>query len=244
VADWGDRPPPPDPATVPVPILYQDQALVVVAKPSGLAVHRGLASDSTFALQRVRDLVGRRVQPVHRLDRATSGALVMALSAEAARGLHQQFAARTVSKRYLCLVRGHPPAEGVIDSPLPKEDGGPGVPAVTRFRVLQTIERAAWVEVTPETGRYHQIRKHLRRLDHPLVGDVSRGDGRVNRLFRRRCGLWRLALHACEIGFDHPLTGERQVHRCPLPPDLLGPLDRLGVRIEQDPDDLGTIGKP
>lgn len=209
-------------------MLWEDPRFVVVAKPSGLAVHRGLAQDATYALQRVRDLVGQHVYPVHRLDKPTSGALIMALDREAARLLHQQFEARTVTKVYRALVRGNAPDNGVIDSPMAR-DNGPEVEALTRYHTLQRVPRASWLEIRPETGRKHQIRRHLRRINHPLVGDVTLGDGKVNRQFRQRCGLWRLALHAGELAFDHPITGERIVVSCPLPDDLAGPLERLGV---------------
>lgn len=215
---------------MPVPILLRDERFVVVHKPSGLAVHRGLAQDTTYALQRVRDLVGCHVYPVHRLDRPTSGALLMALDPEAARLLHGQFDARTVAKTYRALVRGRTADADVIDSPLAR-DGGPEVPALTRYRCLARVQRASWLEVTPETGRKHQIRRHLRRQDHPVIGDVSLGDGRVNRVFRQRCGLWRLALHACELAFDHPVSGERVIVQCPLPDDLAQPLARLGLPV-------------
>ncbi len=203
---------------------------MVVAKPSGLAVHRGLAQDPTFALQRVRDLLGQHVFPVHRLDRPTSGALLMALNPEAARALHDQFEHRTVTKHYRALVRGWAPEDGVIDSPLPRTEGGPQVEAFTRFHRLQKVKRASWLDVVPRTGRMHQIRRHLRRIDHPVIGDVSLGDGQVNRLFRERCGLWRLALHAAVLAFDHPSTGARVQVDCPLPADLRKPLERLGVQ--------------
>jgi len=218
-----------DPHTVPVPILSRDARFVVVAKPSGLAVHRGLAQDPTYVLQRVRDAVGRHVYPVHRLDRPTSGALLMALDRDAARILHDQFDARTVAKRYLALVRGRAPDEGGVDSPLARDSGAP-VEALTRYRTLQRVRRASWLEVIPLTGRKHQIRRHLRRIDHPVVGDVTLGDGSINRQFRQRCGLWRLALHASQLAFDHPETGARIQVDCPLPPDLAGPLERLGIQ--------------
>ncbi len=223
-------PAPLDPHTVPLPLLLEGPGFVVVAKPSGLAVHRGLARDPTYVLQRLRDALGTRVHLVHRLDRATSGALLVALDPDTARTLMAQFEARTVTKTYHCLVRGRTPDDGVIDSPMAR-DGGEEVPAVTRYRTLARARRASWLEVTPETGRRRQIRRHLRRIDHPLIGDVNLGDGRVNREFRQRCGLWRLALHASTLAFDHPVTGQRVTVSAPLPSDLAEPLRRLQLPV-------------
>src|SRR4051794_41102323 len=141
------------------PFLYSDDALVAVSKPSGIAVHRGWSRERIVAMTVVRDLLGRAVFPVHRLDRATSGALVFALDPGTARALQEQWLAGRVSKRYLALVRGIPPEEGVIDHPVPRsrEPGGPRVPALTEFRRLATFERYALLEVFPRTGRLHQI---------------------------------------------------------------------------------------
>jgi tRNA pseudouridine65 synthase len=217
-----------------VSILYRDDHLVVVNKPSGMVVHRGWAQDRVVALTAVRDLLNRRVFPVHRLDRGTSGALLFALDPGAARGLQEAFAAGAVEKRYLALVRGVVPEEGVIDHPLPREGdraGAPRAPAVTRFRRLGVFERYSLVEAVPETGRQHQIRRHFKHLSHPLIGDVQFGKGEHNRLFRERFGLHRLALHALEIGFPHPAQGGRVRVRAPLPEDLAGPLAAMGLAV-------------
>src|SRR6185436_4327934 len=122
------------PVDDPLPLLYGDDRLVAVAKPSGLPVHRGWSRERIVALTLARDRIGRHVYPVHRLDRATSGVLLFALDPEAARRLQEQFEAGAVRKRYLALVRGITPAEGVIDHPLPREEDGPRVPAVTGYR--------------------------------------------------------------------------------------------------------------
>jgi tRNA pseudouridine65 synthase len=211
------------------PTLFRDGLLVVVNKPSGLAVHRGAARDRVFALQLVRDALGQRVYPVHRLDRATSGVLLLALDSGTARRLQQQFEAGTVEKRYLALVRGIPPESGVIDHPVPKDEDGPRAPAITEFRRLAVFERYALMEARPRTGRFHQIRRHFKHLSHPLIGDVRYGKGEHNRLFRERFGLYRLALHAVELAFDHPETGERMRIVAPVPEDLAGPLRAMGM---------------
>ena len=215
-----------------LPILYRDDDLVVVDKPSGMIVHRGWARDPVTAMTLARGLLGRRVYPVHRLDRGTSGALLFALDPEIARRLQEAFAAGGVEKRYLALVRGIPPEEGVIDHPLPRQGDRPDalrVPAVTRFWRLGTFERYSLVEAMPETGRSHQIRRHFKHLSHPLIGDVQFGKGEHNRLFRERFSLHRLALHARELAFAHPRTGAAVRVVAPLPADLAGPLGAMGL---------------
>jgi tRNA pseudouridine65 synthase len=212
-----------------LPILYRDDFLLAVNKPSGMAVHRGAARDRIVALQTVRDLAGRRVHAAHRLDRAASGALLFALDPATARWMQERFAAGDVAKRYLALVRGIPPEEGVVDHPIPRAPGGPRVPAVTAFRLLAVFERYALVEARPLTGRLHQIRRHFKHLSHPLIGDVRYGKGEHNRLFRERFGLHRLALHALELAFAHPETGEHLRIVAPLPEDLAGPLRAMGI---------------
>jgi tRNA pseudouridine65 synthase len=188
--------------------VHRDARLVVVDKPSGVIVHRGLANDAEDVLRAVRDATGRWVHPVHRLDRGTSGALVMALDPDAARILCKAFDEGRVSKRYLSLTRGRPD-DGDIDHPIEKREGGPKVPAVTRVRCLGSTGRYALVEAVPLTGRMHQIRRHLKHVSCPIIGDVKYGKGEHNRYFREHHGLHRLALHAADLAFDHPETGQR-----------------------------------
>jgi len=216
-----------------LPILYCDRFLLAVNKPSDIAVHRGLSRERIAVLQLARNAVGKRVYPVHRLDRATSGALLLALDPGTARRLQEKLEAGEVEKRYLALVRGIPPEQGVIDHPVPRSPGGPRVPAVTEFRRLATFERYALVEARPLTGRLHQIRRHFKHLSHPLIGDVRYGKGEHNRMFRERFGLYRLALHAVELAFDHPGTGERLRIVAPLPEDLAGPLRAMGINCNR-----------
>lgn len=216
-----------------LPVLYLDDHLVAVAKPSGLSVHRGWDRDRDVALQRVRDQIGRRVYPVHRLDRATSGVLLFALSSEMAAALQKSFSERRVIKRYVLLVRGIPPQEGVIDHPVPKSRGGERVDAVTTFRRLATFERYGLMEAFPKTGRLHQIRRHFKHLSHPLIGDVRYGKGDQNRLFRERFGLHRLALHAFELTVPHPQTGDTLRLGADVPEDLAEPWREMGLPIPQ-----------
>jgi tRNA pseudouridine65 synthase len=216
-------------------ILFVDAHLVVVNKPSGLLVHRGWANDDDVAMFRVRDMLGAHVYPVHRLDRGTSGALLFARSSEVAATLTESFASRQVDKRYLALVRGEPAASGTIDHPLPKgaEDsaGAPRVPAVTHYQLVarSTVDRCSLVLALPETGRGHQVRRHLRHLGHPLVGDVNYGRGEINRRYRAEYGLHRLALHALSIAFEHPATRARVAVSAPMPDDLGLALERLAL---------------
>lgn len=212
-----------------VDVLYQDEDIVVVNKPSGLLVHRGWDNDKVVAMTLVRDMVGSHVFPVHRLDRPTSGALIFALHKDAARALSQAFEAGNVRKGYLALVRGIAPEHGVIDNPVPKKPKGERVDAITEYRRLFEFERYSLMAAWPKTGRLHQIRRHLKHINHPLIGDVNYGKGEHNRLFRERFGLNRLALHASSIAFAHPASGDSLVLEAPMPEDFSGPLGKMGV---------------
>jgi len=215
-------PAPEAPAETPpqLPVLYQDEALVAIHKPSGLLVHRtGLdAGERWFAVQLLRDqLGGRHVYPVHRLDKGTSGVLVFALSSSDAAAVAGQFAAHTIGKRYLAVVRGWPPEAGTIDHLLTHETKDPQ-PALTRYRTLERLtlplqadrypeSRYALVEACPETGRTHQIRRHLKHLGHPIVGDTTHGVGAHNRLWRSAFGCHRMLLACTGLELAHPRSG-------------------------------------
>lgn len=200
-------------------ILYRDEHYIAVDKPAGLLVHRTrISEDSRFVLQTLRDQIGRRVYPVHRLDRPTSGVLVFGLDSEAARRLVGLFERRQVEKRYLAVVRGYAAESACIDYALQEETGKAPQAAVTAYRRLATVElpiavgryataRYSLLAVRPETGRMHQIRKHMKHIFHPIVGDTTHGDGRHNQLFRERFGIRRLLLTASELRFVHPFSG-------------------------------------
>jgi tRNA pseudouridine65 synthase len=215
----------------PIDLLFLDDHIVVANKPSQILVHRGWANDDDVALFRVRDAVGSHVHPIHRLDRGTSGALLFARTRELAAVLSRSFEDGAVEKRYLALVRGTPPESGVVDYAIPRTEGGARAAAVTRFRRVarSSVDRCSLVEAVPETGRLHQIRRHLRHIDHPLVGDVKHGSGEINRRYRAEYGLHRLALHAHLLAFPHPVTGARVSVSAPMPEDLGAPLDALGL---------------
>lgn len=224
-------------------LLHQDDDVVAIDKPSGLIVHRGWADDADSVLSLLHAQLGRMVYPVHRLDRGTSGVLVLALSPDSARALGGSFEAGTVSKRYLALVRGVPrEAAGRIDHPIPRSEDGPRVPAATRWRTLaasppmelpdspRTV-RFSLIEAWPETGRLHQVRRHLKHLGHPVIGDANHGRGDLNRLLAARVGLRRLALHAATLAFPHPGSGTTLTLSAPLPEELTTPFSALGLAL-------------
>ncbi len=216
--------------TGPIELLFVDEHVVVANKPSGLLVHRGWDNDDDVALFRVRDaLGGAHVHPLHRLDRGTSGALLFARTREAAAVLSKSFEEGRMDKAYLALVRGTPPAEGLIDYPIPRSEDGPRVAARTRFRLVlrSPVDRCSLVLAIPETGRLHQIRRHLRHLNHPLIGDVAYGSGVINRHYRAQYNFHRLGLHASSLGFEHPVTGTRITVEAPLPEDFTSALLQL-----------------
>lgn len=213
-------------------LLHRDDRLAAFAKPSGLLVHRGWGDDDVVAVDLARQAIGARVFPVHRLDRATSGVLLFALDAACAAALGGAFAAGAMHKTYLALVRGVAPEAGVIDNPVPKTEDGPRVPAVTSFLRRHAGNHWSLVEARPQTGRLHQIRRHLKHISHPIVGDVNYGKGDVNRLFRESYGLRRLALHAAALSFAHPFSGEVVTIRCGVPADLGEPFTLLGIPEE------------
>lgn len=217
-------------------ILYRDDKLIAIDKPPGLLVHRSDIDrhETRFAVQLLRDQVGRRVQPAHRLDKGTSGVLLFAFDAETARDIGRQFESNAVHKRYLAVVRGWPAESGVIDAPLLRrhDDYGREVsqaepqPAVTHFRRLATIElpyevegyptsRYALVELQPLTGRRHQLRRHLANIAHPIIGDATYGRGRHNRFFQRQFDCRRLLLMCTELKFRHPDGSELCIRAVP-----------------------------
>ena len=207
----------------PLPVLHIDDTLAVVCKPAGLMVHdSALARGETdFAADRLREQFGQPIFLVHRLDRATSGCLLLAFDRDTASALGKTLMAHDVEKDYWAVCRGWPAQRDfVVDHPL---DGGPGKPqkkdAVTDFEVLATCElavpsagfdtsRYALLRASPRTGRFRQIRRHLKHLSHHLIGDTSHGDGRHNRNFRM-LGIHRMLLHARRLAFTHPHSGER-----------------------------------
>lgn len=207
-----------------LPLLHLDPDLVAIDKPAGLLVHpSGLdAHEARNALHLLRDQLGERLWPLHRLDKGTSGVLLFGRNVEAARRWGSAFEEGLVRKRYLALVRGWPPQAGEIDQPLARDPelpsaGQPRLAAVTRYRRLASFDwpfgdgrhptsRYALVEAEPLTGRRHQIRRHFKQIAHPLVGDATHGKGAHNRAVAQWLGVQRLWLHAAwvELPQDGP----------------------------------------
>lgn len=215
-------------------IIYQDEYLVAINKPSGLLVHKSPIDrhETEFALQVVRDQIGQYVYPVHRLDKPTSGVLLFALSAEILKTMSLLFRAHEVSKEYIAIVRGYTQEEDLIDYPLKqmldtKEQKKLGITkeaqeAQTHYECLATVElpyavsrypvaRYSLVKLLPKTGRKHQLRRHMKHIFHPIVGDTKHGRGEHNQLFREKFECHRLLLHSHRISFIHPVTQEKLV---------------------------------
>ena len=240
-----------------LPVIYRDEQLIAINKPAGLLVHRTVLDrhETRFAVQLLRDQIGQHVHPVHRLDRGTSGVLLFALERAIGRELSAQFEAQQVAKTYLAVVRGHPPEAGRIDHALTRQNDdyefrNPGSVAVaqdaiTDFRRLAVTElaqcvdryptsRYALLELSPLTGRRHQLRRHLKHLAHPIIGDATYGKGRHNRLFQDLFGCHRLLLACLEMRLTHPASGLPLTLRAPLAADFSELIDKLGwgdVRI-------------
>ncbi len=199
-------------------ILYQDETLVAINKPHGLLVHPSpIAADAEeFAVQLLRNQLGKRVWPVHRIDRKTGGVLLFSLTPEFNAHLQKMFMERQVSKRYLAIVRGYTDDSGEIDYPL-KNDRDEVQDAQTSYRTLARSEidlplgkhltsRYSLVELTPLTGRQHQLRKHLAHIFHPVIGDRPHGCNKQNKLWKERFNMNTMLLHAAGLVFEHPLT--------------------------------------
>ena len=282
-------------------ILYRDEWLIAIDKPSGLLVHRSpiAAHEERFAVQLLRDQIGQRVYPAHRLDRGTSGILLFALDRQTAAALGKQFEAHTVDKHYVAIVRGHLPESGTIDHPLVRrldpiehsrgkgagrrdvppghesedEDHAPecdrgldpaakhapkrgdddpsdsaaaglphaevGLPSLTHFCRLARAElphavdrypssRYALVALRPETGRRHQLRRHLKHISHPIIGDATYGKGRHNRLFQTLFDSQRLLLACTRLSLTHPVTGTPLTLHAPPAIDFRKVMQALG----------------
>ena len=212
-------------------ILYQDEHMVAINKPSGLLVHRSEIDkrETLFALQLTRDQIGQRVYPVHRLDRPTSGVLLFALSSEVARLLSNMFIAGNIEKNYLAVVRGYMEKQQTIDYPLKEildkfadkdvAKDKSAQDALSEIWPVATSEqdfpsgrynksRYSLIKLQPKTGRKHQLRRHMAHLRHPIIGDTNHGDGKQNSAARAHLNLDRLALHAYQLKLSHPVTGE------------------------------------
>ncbi|MCC7413179.1 MAG: pseudouridylate synthase [Gammaproteobacteria bacterium] len=247
-------------------ILYQDEHLAAFYKPAGLLVHRSAVDRGArrYALQTARDALGRRVYPLHRLDKPTAGLLLFALDAETARRMTVAFTLGAVRKRYLAVVRGHTERGGVIEHRLAEErdpttdararSGARVQSALTGYTRLATCElpiavgryptaRYSLLAVTPCSGRRHQIRRHLKHVFHPVIGDTSHGDGRHNRMFRERFDCRRLLLVAIGLGFAHPYSGAPVAIATPPDAGFQATLRALGWHLAVPDTAIGAGGR-
>ncbi|MCB5310054.1 tRNA pseudouridine(65) synthase TruC [Yersinia massiliensis] len=212
-------------------IIYQDEHIVAVNKPAGWLVHRSWldSHETVFVMQTVRDQIGQHVYTIHRLDRPTSGVLLMALSSDIARALSLQFEQHQIQKTYHAVVRGYVLEEGTIDYEMTEEldkiadkfsraEKAPQ-PSITHYQPLAQVEvpvaigrydtaRFSLMELKPETGRKHQLRRHMAHIRHPIIGDSTHGDLRQNRGIAQHFDCSRLMLHASHLSLNHPVTGE------------------------------------
>jgi tRNA pseudouridine65 synthase len=231
-------------------ILYQDEAIIAINKPHGVMVHRSTLApeDEEAILQRLRDQIGQWVFPVHRLDRGTSGVLLFAFTPSSARILGEQFQQHTITKHYWALIRGKVPSEGRIDYPLAtlSEQKGQArfkivgsekeaitqYQCLTQYRLPYPVSRyqeayCSMVNITPQQGRKHQIRRHFKHIHHPLIGDTRYGCRHYNKLFRQFDVTSRLCLHATRLQFQHPINQQMITIEAPFDPSLQALLEWL-----------------
>jgi 23S rRNA pseudouridine1911/1915/1917 synthase len=239
-----------EPQDIPLEILFEDEHLLVVDKPAGLVVHPAAGNlDGTLVNALLHHCAGKlsgiggvaRPGIVHRIDKDTSGLLVVAKTDVAHEGLAKQFAAHSIDRRYLAVVNGVPrAAAGKIDAPLARSatnrkkiaivEGSRGKRAVTRWKLLQPLGDAALVECRLETGRTHQIRVHMASIGHALLGDpVYGGSGKLHAKLLKELGFQRQALHAADLSFTHPVTKRKLSFASPMPPDMQELIRTLGV---------------
>jgi len=239
-----------EPQDIPLRVVFEDEHLLVIDKPAGLVVHPAAGNrDGTLVNALLHHCggslsgIGGVARPgiVHRIDKDTSGLLVVAKTDVAHEGLARQFAAHSIERRYLAIVSGIPKvAEGTVDAPLARSSAnrkkiaivetGRGKRAVTRWRRLKVLRDAALVECRLETGRTHQVRVHMASLGHALIGDpVYGGSGKTHRKLLDELNFHRQALHAAELGFIHPVTKRRLSFASAMPADMQELFDALGV---------------
>ncbi len=200
-------------STPDINVIYESDDLIAINKPHGLLVHRTkIAADvKVFAVQLVRDYLNQRVHPAHRLDRKTSGVLLFAKHTEASSTIQQMFQNHQIQKTYQAIVRGHIPSKGIIDDPLTNESKTQE--ATTHYTRTETFEiqvphgphttsRYSEIIVKPETGRFHQIRKHMAHIRHPIIGDRPHGCNKQNRLWKEKFQMEKMMLHASRLEFE------------------------------------------
>ncbi len=211
-------------------IIYSDDYFIIINKPANLVVHRSpmSAEHQHFALQLLRDQLGLHVYPCHRLDSRTSGILIFALNPEYHRSIQQLFVEKAIRKNYLAIVRGYTQAEGRIEYAVKNSKGNGRKEAITNYKTLCCTEinhkvsryntsRYSLVQLSPQTGRYHQLRQHMAHLRHPIIGDKKHGDHRHNKFFEKQFNSSNLLLHAHELLFKHPFTNKEMYLKAAVP---------------------------
>mgnify|MGYP000279349289 CR=1 FL=1 len=234
----------------PLDVIYQDKHLIAIQKPAGLLVHKSPIDrhETRYAMKILRDQIGQWVYPVHRLDKPTSGLLLFALHPDIAKQIGEMFEEQRIQKEYVAIVRGFTEPEGHIDHALKEiavfkhlekqAQQKPPKESVTDYLRLKTYElpytdgrfatsRYSLVKLYPKTGRKHQIRRHLKHISHPIVGDVKYGKGEHNRLFNEYLSSHRLLLAAQTMTFPHPVSGEELKLECPIESNFSETLNKL-----------------
>lgn len=211
-------------------ILFKDRHLIAIDKPSGLLVHRSNLdkNETEFAVQKVRNIANQLVFPIHRLDKPTSGILLFAFTSEVAKMMSEKFKTSNIEKKYLAVVRGYTEKSGIIEYPLRRikeKFGKPSIKtdeaqeAITEYKRLATLEldisidkyptsRYSLIELTPKTGRRHQLRRHMKHISHPIIGDPKYGKSIHNNYFKKSLNCSRLLLAASSLQFNHPISNE------------------------------------
>lgn len=222
-------------------ILFEDEDLIAINKPHGLLVHKSsIAADtSEFALQLLRDQIGKKVYPAHRLDRKTAGVLLFSLNKEMDSAIQTAFSQNLIKKEYLAVLRGHTEPEGTVDYPLKKENGTIQE-ALTHYKTLAKTEidlpfgkfltsRYSLVLAEPQTGRMHQLRKHFAHIFHPIIGDRPHGCNKQNKLWKDTFEHDTMLLHAKKIQFKHPRNQEDIIVEANVQPEFQRALDLLNI---------------
>lgn len=236
-------------------ILYEDNDIVVINKPHGLLVHRSKTDfyEKESAVDQLRSHFQKNIYTVHRLDKPTSGVLIFAFNKDSASSLSKQFENRSIKKEYVALVRGKPQKDGLIDHPLVEEKDPLSdkkarskqepQDAQTEIQTLKTIELPIQVDkyptsiyslvrAIPKTGRKHQIRRHLRHINCPIIGDINHGSSKHNRFFENEYNIRRLLLACTVMTFHHPKTGVQLSIKASLSPEFSKLLNKLGISYE------------
>lgn len=238
-------------------IIYKDEHLVAINKPSGLLVHKSMIDrhEIYYAMKMLRDQIGQWVYPIHRLDKPTSGVLLFALDSDTARVLSEQFKAHTIQKTYLAVVRGYAPQSGLIEHALKEKldkiadknatQDKEAQEAITAYKTLANIElhvtvgkydtvRYSLVELYPQTGRKHQLRRHMKHISHHILGDTKYGRGEHNKFIRERYDMNRLLLHCSSLVIKHPYRDESLILKANLDDTFKGILQSFNWSLGDD----------